>query len=176
MPFQEAACHIGLLDWVSILQQLTANTCSWDNLAMARVHHRIGVAAPREKVYACLLEPDKLTGWWSSTAEANGNLRLGFAGLTTLEFEIVDNQPPERLLLNCTGQPEIWDQSSLEFRTENAEKQTYLYLTHSKESASDIDFLYFNTKWPLFLVSLKDFVELGSGRPYPNDQRIDHEP
>ncbi|MEO2047180.1 MAG: hypothetical protein ABGX16_11475 [Pirellulales bacterium] len=62
---------------------------------MAIVHHRIGVDATREQVYACLLEPDKLTGWWSNTAEANGNLRLGFAGLTTLEFEIVDNQPPE---------------------------------------------------------------------------------
>jgi uncharacterized protein YndB with AHSA1/START domain len=141
---------------------------------MARVHHRVGIAATREQVFACLVEPEKLTSWWASTADANSNLQLGFAGLTTLNFEIVENQPPERLLLHCTGEPEIWAGSSLEFRTEPGEQQTYLYLTHSKESVSDIDFLYFNTKWPLFLVSLKDFVEHGSGRPYPNDQRIDH--
>lgn len=141
---------------------------------MARVHHRIGVTATREQVFACLVEPDKLIGWWASTAEVVGNLRLGFSGLTTLEFEITEEQPPERLLLQCTGKPEIWVGSSLEFRIESADQQTHLYLTHSKESASDVDFLYFNTKWPLFLVSLKDFIEQGSGRPYPNDQRIDH--
>lgn len=142
---------------------------------MASIHHRIGVAASPEQIHACLLEPDKLTGWWSSTAEVDGKMRLGFTGLTTLEFDIIENQPPNRLLLRCTGEPEIWNESSLEFRTEQAEKQTYLYLTHTKESANDIDFLYFNTKWPLFLVSLKDFVELGTGRPYPNDQQIEHE-
>jgi uncharacterized protein YndB with AHSA1/START domain len=141
---------------------------------MARVHHRIGVAATQEQLFACLVEPEKLTGWWTSTAESGSILRLGFTGLTTLEFDIVESRPPERLLLRCTGEPEIWVGATLEFRTEKAEQQTYLHLTHTKESASDADFLYFNTKWPLFLVSLKDFVEQGSGRPYPNDQRIDH--
>jgi len=141
---------------------------------MTIVHHRVGIAATPEQIFACLTEPDKLTGWWASTAETAENLRLGFSGLTTLEFDIVQCQPPERLRLRCTGEPEIWSGASLEFRTEPAQHQTYLFLTHSKESASDTDFLYFNTKWPLFLVSLKDFVETGAGRPYPNDQRIDH--
>lgn len=141
---------------------------------MARVHHRIGVNATQEQLFACLVEPEQLTGWWATTAEKNTTLRLGFAGLTTLEFEIVECRPPERLLLRCIGKPETWSGSSLEFRTEPSEKQTFVYLTHSKPSASDSEFLYFNTKWPLFLVSLKDFVEQGAGRPYPNDQRIEH--
>lgn len=141
---------------------------------MARVHHRIGVDGSPDEVFACLVEPEKLTGWWATTAESIGMLRLGFEGLTTLEFEFVENQPPERLLLRCTGEPKLWAGSLLEFRTEKGDGQTYLYLTHSKESASDAEFLYFNTKWPLFLVSLKELMETGTGRPFPHDQRIEH--
>lgn len=141
---------------------------------MAKVHHRIGVAAAPEELFDCLVDPEKLTGWWASTAEKHETLRLGFAGLTTLEFDIKECRSPELLLLRCLGEPELWRCSALEFRTKVAEEQTYLYLTHSKETASDLEFLYFNTKWPLFLVSLKDFIEQGMGRPFPNDQRIEH--
>ena len=141
---------------------------------MATVHHRVGIAATPEQAFACLTEPDKLTGWWASSAEISGNLRLGFTGLTTLEFEVVENRAPSRLLLRCLGKPATWAGASLEFRIEPTEDQTYVYLTHAKEAASDADFLYFNTKWPLFMVSLKDYIETGVGRPYPNDQRIDH--
>ena len=67
-----------------------------DSRVMATIHHRIGVAATRERVFAYLVEPEKLTGWWAVTVERGKTLRLGFAGLTALEFEIVECQPPGR--------------------------------------------------------------------------------
>ncbi len=39
-------------------------------------------------------------------------------------------------------------------------------------AASDEDFLYFSTKWPLYLLSLPDLVESRTGRPYPDDIKI----
>lgn len=96
---------------------------------MARVHHRVGIAANPDDVFDCLIHPDKLIGWWASTAEseqtANGFIRLGFAEFTTFNFEIQEFKPPEFLKLRCAGEPEIWKGSSLEFRTEPSDNQTY---------------------------------------------------
>ncbi|MEM9083331.1 MAG: SRPBCC domain-containing protein [Planctomycetota bacterium] len=147
---------------------------------MARVHHRVGIKASETRVFESLVQADDLASWWSSSAECDGTdqeggtIDLGFVGLTTLRFRVDASDAPNRLLLVCVGEPEIWQGSTLDFRVQARDGQTFLYLTHEKASATDEEFLFFNTKWPLFLVSLKDHLELEAGKPFPNDQRIDH--
>ena len=146
---------------------------------MARIHHRVGIKGTPQEIYACLIQPDRLKGWWASSATGEASvgcrLDLGFAGLTHLVFDIDELDDYRRVELRCVEGPEIWIGSSLEFELINGAKQVYLTLTHSKAEADDASFLYFNTKWPLFLVSLKELVETGKGRPFPNDVKIDHD-
>jgi uncharacterized protein YndB with AHSA1/START domain len=134
--------------------------------------------ASPEDIFACLVTPERLTAWWASSAESDpvidGFIRVGFAGLTTLEFIIRSIDPPRLLSLRCHGEPENWKGCELTFDIEPADQQTYVRLTQTKEPASDEEFLFFNTKWPLYLVSLKDLLETGKGRPFPDDIRIDH--
>jgi len=146
---------------------------------MARVHHRVGIKGTPQEIFDSLIQPNRLTGWWATSATGEGvvggQLDLAFAGLTHLVFDIVKLEENRSVEFRCVGEPEIWDGSRLAFELEQTEKQVYLTLTHSKDGVDDMDFLYFNTKWPLFLVSLKDFVETGKGKPFPDDVKINHD-
>jgi uncharacterized protein YndB with AHSA1/START domain len=146
---------------------------------MAVVRHRVGIKSAPSEIYEALIHPSRLTGWWATRATGEPRVRsqldLEFAGLTHLVFEVAELEKDRRVKLRSVGGPDIWIGSELEFALQPAEKQVYLTLTHSKVTADDDSFLYFNTKWPMFLVSLKDFLETGRGRPFPNDIRINHD-
>ena len=65
-----------------------------------------------------------------------------------------------------------WKGSELLFELEQSDEQVFLTLTHENDDASEDEFLYFSTKWPVYLLSLKSLVETGKGRPYPHDIKI----
>jgi hypothetical protein len=146
---------------------------------MATVRHRVGIKSAPSEIYEALILPSRLTGWWATRAigapQVGSQLDLEFVGLPRLVFDVVKLETNRRVKLRAVGGPEIWIGSELEFTLQPDEKQVYLTLTHSKATADDESFLYFNTKWPMFLVSLKDFLETGRGRPFPNDIRINHD-
>ena len=68
--------------------------------------------------------------------------------------------------------PGAWKDSDLEFHLEPSEEQVFLILRHYNDQASEEDFQYFMTKWPIYLVSLKSYIETGKGRPFPDDIKI----
>lgn len=143
---------------------------------MATIKHRVGIVAPLQEVWAALTEPKRLSGWWSSSAdgnsEPNGTFNLKFTGLTTLSFRVIQRKENHLLHLKNMDGPGAWKDSDLEFHLERSEEQVFLVLKHYSEQASEDDFQFFMTKWPIFLVSLKSYVETGKGRPFPNDIKI----
>jgi uncharacterized protein YndB with AHSA1/START domain len=140
---------------------------------MAIVRHRVGIRGSISNVYRALTEPSGLAGWWSTTAsgspEIGRTLDLGFGGILTLTFVVRGIDPDTSLRLDCLDGPGPWKKSRLEFTLEPADGQVFVTLVHSSDLAGDDDFLYFNTKWPLYLLSLRDLIEEGKGRPSPHD-------
>ena len=143
---------------------------------MAEVRHRVGIRGSVSDIYAALVEPNELNGWWATSAsgrpEVGKTLSLKFGDLAILSFLIRDLNRKLSVHLECSSGPFPWLGSELRFTLENADDQVFVMLTHSNEAADDDAFLYFNTKWPLYLLSLRDFIETGSGRPYPSDIKI----
>ena len=143
---------------------------------MAKIKHRVGILASPQAVWAALTEPVRICGWWSSGAdgssEPDGILNLRFDGLTNLSFRVMQNQKNKRLHLKNIDGPGAWNGSDLEFLLEQSEGQTFLVLKHYNDEASEADFQFFMTKWPIFLVSLKSYLETGTGSPFPNDIKI----
>ena len=143
---------------------------------MARVKHRVGIRGDVTEIYTSLIHPEKLSRWWASSAsgipQAGEKLNLVFAELATLTFSLSRLQADQEVILDCTNGPGPWQGSRLLFTLENANGQVFLTLVHENTSASDDDFLYFNTKWPIYLLSLRDYIETGSGHPYPRDIKI----
>lgn len=138
---------------------------------MPDILHRIGIAAKPDKVFAALTTLDGVRGWWVSTATG------GAAAGQTIDFGFCDMlvtaAEPDRLVTwRCTRGPDEWLGTTVEFRLEWKDDQTVVLFRHAgwKEP---VEFMHHcSTKWAVFLLSLRDAVESGKGRPAPHDLKI----
>ncbi len=143
---------------------------------MARVSHRVGIAGEIGKIYRAMHEPAGLDGWWSTrsegTPEVGQLLHLHFSDVVTLSFRIEVLEENARIGLRCVSGPGPWQDCRLTLSLQQDADQVWVRLEHENTAASEEDFLYFSTKWTCYLLSLRDFIETGRGRPYPNDIKI----
>ena len=143
---------------------------------MAKIKHQIGVVGNINKIFCAIHEPEGLDGWWTTKTdgnpEINNILELHFSDVVTLFFKVVALQENTLVHLHCVSGPGPWQDSDLTFSLKQAADQVWVGLVHENAAASDDDFLYFSTKWACYLLSLRDLIETGKGRPYPNDVKI----
>ncbi len=140
---------------------------------MPNIKHRVGIVAPADKVWDALTTSEGLAGWWASSATVTeAEFQLEFTGLTTLTFAVEEQIAGARLQLKSSTDPHPWGGSVLEFQLRAADDQVFVTLLHQNPRATDEEFQFFMTKWPLFLVSLKQYAETGAGMPFPNDVKI----
>lgn len=143
---------------------------------MTRIRHRVGIVGDINKIYCSMHEPAGLCGWWATTSDGTPNvgqvLDLHFTEGVTLSFRIDALEKNELIRLHCVSGSGPWHDCSLEFSFKQDADQVWIELVHENEAASEDDFLYFNTKWTCYLLSLRDLIEKGKGHPYPNDVKI----
>lgn len=143
---------------------------------MAKVKHKVGIRGSIDAVFQSLVTNDGLSGWWASSAsgkaEVGSQIDLAFSELAVLSFKYDELQSNKIVRLKCVSGPGPWQDSELLFELEQSDEQVFLTLTHLNNNSSEDEFLYFSTKWPIYLLSLKDLIETGSGRPYPHDIKI----
>lgn len=147
---------------------------------MREIRHRVGIKTPLREAYDAVYQPAKLQKWWSTSASGpatiGSHLELEFPGYPDHVWEIVELTDSERVRLQLISGPEPWHGSELRFEFNETPEQVFVTLTHlTTEATPEEAFQYFCTKWPTFLVSLKQFLETGEGMPYPNDIKIQHE-
>lgn len=143
---------------------------------MAKITHKIGIKGPVDRVFATLTSNEGFSSWWASSAdikfEVGGKVDLTFHNLAILRFEYKNIQENKSITIQCVDGPGPWQDSELIFALSQSNEQVFLTLTHQNAAASEEDFLYFNTKWVCYLISLRDLVETGKGRPFPNEIKI----
>lgn len=143
---------------------------------IAKVRHQIGVVGDINKIYRAMHEPERLDGWWATKTEGipevGRRLDLHFLDVVTLSFKVDALEENTFVHLHCISGPGPWLDSELAFSFKQDSDQVWVNLVHENEAASDDDFLYFSTKWPCYLLSLRDLIETGNGRPYPNEVKI----
>lgn len=142
--------------------------------------HFIGAKTTKEEMYKAISEPQGLEKWWATSAkgdpEIGKTIALYFKDLTTLKFNYTTLIPYEKLELTCCEGPPQWQDTILTFKLEEKEGQVFLTHIHSNIQSDDIESLtYFNTKWTVYLLSLKNFLETGKGTPYPTELKLYHE-
>ncbi len=143
---------------------------------MARVKHRVGIVGDINTIYRSMHEPTGLCGWWatatSGTPKVGEVLDLHFTDVVTLSFRIDALEENALIRLHCISGPGPWQHGDLTFSFKQDADQVWVELIHENATASDDNFLYFTTKWACYLLSLRDLIETGKGRPYPNDIKI----
>lgn len=146
---------------------------------MQKTIHFIGAKTTKEDMFRAISTPAGLQKWWATSAngkvEEGETLNLIFNELTTLKFKYDLISPNEKLIITCFDSFKSWDNTQLVFEIEEKEDQIFLTQTHQNIPDNDIESLsYFSSKWTIYLLSLKQYLETGKGMPYPKELKLYH--
>lgn len=149
---------------------------------MVDIVHRIGIKASPAEVYAAVSTPEGVAGWWSR--ETSGGARVGDvmkalfrsrtgSELATVEMKVLELVPDQRVRWRIEAGPEEWIGTEVELALAHAGDLTIVRFGH-RNWREAVDFTaHCSMKWGTFLLSLRDLVETGAGRPSPDDLKID---
>lgn len=150
---------------------------------MVDIIHRIGIKAPLSKVYDAVSTPEGVAGWWSK--ETTGTSRVGGAmtsvfhspegkELGRMEFDLVKLEPGKSVHWRFTAGPEEWVGTDVTFELSRDGDQTLIVFGH-RNWREAVEFMaHCSMKWATFLLSLRELLETGKGKPSPNDLKIDN--
>ena len=143
---------------------------------MPDILHRIGVdhASP-DQVYDALTTIDGLSGWW--TTETTGETDLG--GVIEFRFEpggfdmkVAEIEPGRRVRWDVVDGPAEWVGTNIQWDIQQQGEYAIVLFKH-EGWREPVEFMrHCSTKWATFLMSLKQFVETGTGAPAPHDVQI----
>jgi uncharacterized protein YndB with AHSA1/START domain len=142
---------------------------------MAEIHQLVGIKASPAKVYSALATKKGLKGWW--TKDVRGSEKKG----GELEFWFDDMVQPMKVLDTRRNRSVRWKPrggygfgGEILFKLERKKGETIVRFTHKGWRKQDFFFAFVSTKWATFLLSLKDYMEKGRGRPFPRDTYVMH--
>ncbi|MEU4606081.1 SRPBCC domain-containing protein [Kribbella sp. NPDC023972] len=144
---------------------------------MVDILHRIGVTASPDDVFTALTTIPGLAGWW--TEDTTGDSAVG----SVIQFrfpvadggfdmKVLDAQPGEVVRWEVVDGPEEWIGTQIRFDLSQAGDYTIVLFKHEGWKEPGEFMHHCSTKWATFLMSLKKYVETGTGDPAPHDVQI----
>jgi uncharacterized protein YndB with AHSA1/START domain len=149
---------------------------------MVDIIHRIGIKAPLTRVYEALATVEGVAGWW--TDETSGESAPGktinvlFRSHGDVKgkmgFEVRKLEPGQAVHWRCQSGPEEWLGTDVTFDLRQEGEYTLISFGHRNWREAVEFTAHCSMKWATFLLSLRDLVETGKGRPSPHDLKIDN--
>ena len=145
---------------------------------MIDIIHRVGIRTSVEKVYAALSTVDGIGGWWtqqtSGVSEPGARIALEFhspdgSKVGDIGMTVVDLEPGKHVHWRFLSGPREWIDTDATFELAQDGEWTIVRFGHRRWREASEFTEHCSTKWATFLLSLKDFVETGRGRPAPAD-------
>jgi uncharacterized protein YndB with AHSA1/START domain len=150
---------------------------------VADIIHRIGIKAPATKVYEALATTQGVGGWWTrdttGTAKAGGKVNVRFRHkdgreIGQMGFEMTRLVPDQEVHWRILDGPPEWVGTDVTFQLTRDGDMTILLFGH-RNWKEPVEFMaHCSMKWAVFLMSLRELVETGKGRPAPEDLKIDN--
>lgn len=136
------------------------------------IWHEVKIKASPNAIYNALIDPDRLAKWWMpdvrGVSEEGRVLEFWYGGFCQ-DLEVVELKP-DQLVHWRAGERGIpdWVGTDVEFALRQVEGATLLDLRHTGWREDAAIFPHSSWAWALFLTSLKDLIETGTGSPLPN--------
>jgi uncharacterized protein YndB with AHSA1/START domain len=150
---------------------------------MVDIIHRIGIAAPISKVYAALSTVEGVAGWWTkdTTGESTpgGTFAVRFSSPTgeevgKMDIEVLTLNTNEEVRWRVKAGPAEWIGTDVTFDLWQDGDCTIVIFGH-RNWRDVVEFMaHCSMKWATFLLSLRQLVETGIGKPSPVDLKIDN--
>jgi uncharacterized protein YndB with AHSA1/START domain len=149
---------------------------------MADIIHRVGIRAPVAKVYAALSTVEGVAGWWtkdtSESSKPEGSIEVRFYSngkeIGNMNYELVALEPNKNVHWRFIAGPEEWVGTDVVFNLSQDGEYTIVLFGHRNWREANEFMSHCSTKWATFMLSLKELVETGKGRPSPDDMKIDN--
>ena len=143
---------------------------------MADIYHQIGVKADINDVFQAINSLDGLANWWTKTTgdtTVDGKLHFHF-NEHTVEMTIKELVADKKVVWQCSDEDGEWKNTFITFEFNATDQQIFINFSHTQwEKQSDLC-SHCSTKWAVFMLSLKDYLETGKGKPFPDDIQINH--
>lgn len=150
---------------------------------VVNIIHKIGIKAPLAKVYDAVSTATGVAGWWTrdttSTEKVGGKLKSRFLGKDGTEigfvnYETTRLEPNREVRWHVTDGPPEWIETDVTFELTQDGDMTIVIFGH-RNWKEPVEFMaHCSMKWAVFLLSLRDLVETGKGKPAPEDLKIDN--
>lgn len=150
---------------------------------MVDIIHRIGIKSPAAQVYKALTSLEGLSRWWTEEVEGDGRIggRIEFCFRSEtgdvkgrMGMEVQELTPPTGVRWRCIDGPEEWVGTNITFQLSQQDDQTIVLFGH-RDWREAVEFTsHCSMKWAVFLLSLREYVETGKGKPSPHDLKIDN--
>lgn len=146
------------------------------------INHKVGIKESSQKVFEALSTVEGVSQWWTrDTAGDNhkgGKIHFSFQKRLDKSFDVVaevkELDPHKKVCWRILEGPEEWVGTEISFDLIPSNEETLIRFSHRNWSSSTDFMAQCNTKWAVFLLSLKDLLETGKGHPFPDDVRIGH--
>jgi uncharacterized protein YndB with AHSA1/START domain len=149
---------------------------------MVDIIHRIGIKAPVSKVYAALSSAQGIAGWWTreTTVESpSGAIKVVFRAPDggekgKMELQLAQLSPNQEVRWRFVAGPPEWIGTDVTFDLAQEGDNTIVIFGH-RNWREQVEFMaHCSMKWATFLLSLRELVETGRGKPSPDDLKIDN--
>ncbi len=150
---------------------------------MADIIHRIGIKSGTAEVYKALSTIDGLAHWWTEEVAGDsspgGKITFTFRSETgdikgQMVMKVLEADPGKKLSWSCVDGPDEWIGTEISFNLSEQDGQTIIIFGH-RNWREAVEFMaHCSMKWAVFLLSLRDYVEAGTGKPSPHDLKIDN--
>jgi uncharacterized protein YndB with AHSA1/START domain len=150
---------------------------------MVSIIHRIGIRSGADKVYKAISTIDGLSNWWTSEVDGEeqlgGKLKFTFRTQTgevkgEMTMEVTDLHAEKNIKWQCVEGPDEWIGTDITFNLSQGDDQTIIIFGHRNWQDATEFTAHCSMKWAVFLLSLRDYIETGKGKPSPDDIKIDN--
>lgn len=143
---------------------------------MPDILHEIAVKASPKATYQALTAREGLAGWWTTDVQGSfavgGVIKFTFGTRGYFDMKVRALEPGKRVLWEVVGGPDEWIGTEISFDLRQEGEFTVVRFKHQGWQQVS-DFMHHcSTKWAVFLLSVKQLVETGKGRPFPDDVHI----
>ncbi|OVE81915.1 hypothetical protein BVY03_02375 [bacterium K02(2017)] len=142
------------------------------------IYHHVGIKADVKAVYQALTTDRGLASWWTKETKGAGPVgaKITFTFNTVnMIFEVVELNENNLIKWQCVdGGGEEWPGTTISFALKQDELQTHLSFKHAGWRNDEGMLSHCSTKWAVFLLSLKKYLESGKGNPFPDDVQINY--
>src|SRR5262249_18397888 len=140
------------------------------------IRHLVGIKASPSKVYEALTTAKGVARWWTTDVRGDGThkggrLEMRFEG-NLLAVGVKDLRK-DKVVVWKTTTTDYPFAGVVRFELKKKGSETLVHFSHTGvPKGFHGDFL--STKWATFLLSMKDSIEKGRGRPFPRDVHVMH--